>query len=147
MTTVTLKTLPSAINKLLKDASMHNKRIIARKVRRIPFRARRIADGMTPVDTGRLRQGHSEIMRASGSSYEVGLRNVVEYATAVHDGTGPHVIVPKRAKVLAFTVGGKKVFTKKVNHPGSKGTPFFTDPMNTVNDQVTAEIMNEISWP
>lgn len=34
--------------------------------------------------------------------------------------TKPHVILPKNGKVLAFTIGGKKIFCTKVNHPGSK---------------------------
>lgn len=34
--------------------------------------------------------------------------------------TGPHTILPTKASVLAFTVGGRKVFAKRVNHPGSK---------------------------
>jgi len=33
--------------------------------------------------------------------------------------TAPHVIVPKKASVLAFNWKGKNVFFKRVNHPGS----------------------------
>ena len=36
------------------------------------------------------------------------------------EGTRPHVIVPKRAKVLRFTTTAGVVFTKRVNHPGQK---------------------------
>jgi len=46
----------------------------------------------------------------------------VEYA-AIHEYGGktpPHVIEPKKAQALAFTVGGKQIFAKRVNHPGSK---------------------------
>lgn len=42
---------------------------------------------------------------------------------AIHEyggKTGAHLIVPKRAKVLAFTKAGSQVFATKVNHPGSK---------------------------
>jgi hypothetical protein len=36
-------------------------------------------------------------------------------------GTKPHTITPKRAKVLHFvTKAGSEVFTKRVNHPGTK---------------------------
>ena len=47
----------------------------------------------------------------------------VKYA-AIHEYGGvtpPHIILPKKAQVLAFMgSGGGMVFTKKVNHPGSK---------------------------
>lgn len=35
-------------------------------------------------------------------------------------GTRPHLITPKRRTFLKFDVGGSTVFTKKVNHPGTK---------------------------
>lgn len=47
----------------------------------------------------------------------------VKYA-GIHEfggKTAPHIIEPKKASVLAFLgKGGVRVFTKKVNHPGSK---------------------------
>lgn len=47
----------------------------------------------------------------------------VKYA-AIHEyggTTSPHIILPKRASVLAFIgKGGGMVFARKVNHPGSK---------------------------
>lgn len=35
-------------------------------------------------------------------------------------GTRPHLILPRRRKVLKFTVGGSVVFARRVNHPGTK---------------------------
>ncbi|HUO12094.1 MAG TPA: HK97 gp10 family phage protein [Caulobacteraceae bacterium] len=34
--------------------------------------------------------------------------------------TGPHDILPDRAKALAFVVGGRQLFAKLVHHPGSR---------------------------
>ncbi len=34
--------------------------------------------------------------------------------------TRPHVIRPRRAKALAFQMGGRQVFARAVNHPGSR---------------------------
>jgi phage gpG-like protein len=34
--------------------------------------------------------------------------------------TGPHEILPSRAKALAFLDGGRRVFAKVVHHPGSR---------------------------
>ncbi|MFZ3595035.1 hypothetical protein [Streptomyces sp. BH104] len=46
---------------------------------------------------------------------------------AVHyviNGTRPHLIRPRRKKVLRFEVGGREVFTKLVRHPGTKANDF-----------------------
>lgn len=43
------------------------------------------------------------------------------------EGTRPHVIRPRSKKVLRFKVGGRVVFARQVNHPGFKGTGWFSD--------------------
>lgn len=45
-----------------------------------------------------------------------------DQANYTNDGTVPHVIVPRRAKVLAFESGGKMRFARRVNHPGNAAT-------------------------
>ncbi|WP_171021284.1 hypothetical protein, partial [Glutamicibacter sp. V16R2B1] len=46
-----------------------------------------------------------------------------------HEGSRPHVIVPRRKKVLVFVPrgGGPWVFTKRVRHPGFRGNKYLTD--------------------
>lgn len=44
----------------------------------------------------------------------------VPYARMHEEGTAAHFITPRKAKVLAFTVSGKKVFARRVFHPGTK---------------------------
>lgn len=52
----------------------------------------------------------------------------LRYAMWEHEGTRPHVILPRNRKVLRFPVGGaggfSVVFARKVNHPGTKGSFF-----------------------
>lgn len=48
----------------------------------------------------------------------------VPYAEYVEQGTRPHPIVARGARVLHFVVDGKDVFTPQVRHPGSKPYPF-----------------------
>lgn len=50
----------------------------------------------------------------------------LKYANAVHEGSRPHIILPKNKKFLAFKKAGKIVFAKKVRHPGAKPNKFFT---------------------
>jgi hypothetical protein len=86
--------------------------------------ARRMA--MRHNKTGRLVR--SLYLRETDGTWRVGhdLR-VAKYAKWVHDGSRPHVILPKRGKALRWMSGGKAIFAKKVNHPGYKGDPYLRD--------------------
>lgn len=71
---------------------------------------------LVPVRTGKLRSTiHAEIT-ARGFK----LTADTPYAKFMEYGTKRHVIRAKAGKRLAFTVNGRKVFAKKVNHPGTK---------------------------
>lgn len=82
------------------------------------------ANILTPVRTGNLR-AHNNIRvarRAPGAVGEV--FNDADYAAAVHDGSGPYTIRPRKKKALRFVVEGRVVFAKSVRHPGTKARPF-----------------------
>lgn len=88
---------------------------------------------LAPVDTGRLRASiRVESRRSLGfrTIYTVG--SDVEYAAMVNDGTRPHVIRPRRAQVLRFQVGGRVVFARVVNHPGTRARPFLDRALREV---------------
>jgi HK97 gp10 family phage protein len=73
-----------------------------------------------PVDTGELRRSLSITVLSDG----VRIGPNTPYAAYVEFGTRPHKIVPKNASTLAFTINGRKVYAKAVNHPGTKAQPF-----------------------
>jgi hypothetical protein len=73
-----------------------------------------------PVRTGQLRRSITLSYRPISAS----IYPAVKYALPVHEGSRPHVILPVRKQVLAFKKGGKMVFTRRVNHPGSKANKF-----------------------
>ena len=76
-----------------------------------------------PVLTSNLLNSITTSIANSGRSGV--LKATADYAKFVHDGTKPHVIRPKtEGGVLAFMIGGRTVFAKKVNHPGTKANPF-----------------------
>lgn len=61
-----------------------------------------------------------------------------KYAPFVVYGTRPHPIYPRKpGGVLVFQSHGETVFTKKVNHPGTKANPFMHD--------ATEEVLNEMA--
>lgn len=81
---------------------------------------------LVPVRTGRLRSSiRAEPPRFFSLRGSVTVGSDLEYAAAINDGSRPHVIRPRRAGgVLRFNVGGRIVYARYVNHPGTKGTHF-----------------------
>lgn len=49
-----------------------------------------------------------------------------------HNGTAPHVILPKRARMLRFSVRGRVVYARKVLHPGTRANRYLTDNLRRV---------------
>lgn len=65
----------------------------------------------------------------------------VKYA-AIHEFGGTtkaHVIEAVNGKALAFSMGGKQVFAKRVNHPGSKipERSFLRSSLTEMRDEIT----------
>lgn len=60
----------------------------------------------------------------------------VPYARAHEEGTDPHIITPKKAKVLRFTVGNKTVFARRVRHPGTKPRLYMKGSYERVRDRM-----------
>lgn len=49
------------------------------------------------------------------------------HALVHHEGSRPHLIEPKNARVLVFEVGGVTVYAARVNHPGTQPNRYLTD--------------------
>src|SRR5690554_6340338 len=79
---------------------------------------------LCPVDTGRLRASGSMRIAERGSSVVGQVEYTANYAAAVHNGTRPHVIVPRRGRSLRFQVGDRTVYARRVNHPGTPARPY-----------------------
>lgn len=82
------------------------------------------ANILTPVDTGNLRAGNQMNVTRGAPGARGWVYNNIDYADAVHEGSGPYVIRPKNGKALKFEVGGRTVFARSVRHPGTKGRPW-----------------------
>lgn len=86
--------------------------------------------------TGTLRRSIQKLLFNNGFSGKVFTDE--KYSIYVEEGTRPHVIEPRVKKVLAFKVGGRLVFAKRVYHPGTRAYKFFERAFNTSIDAVTA---------
>lgn len=70
--------------------------------------------------TGELR-GTTDIVDTGAFKKRLIMR--APHALFINEGTKPHVILPKNVPFLRFVVGGRVVFAKKVNHPGTAKRP------------------------
>ena len=75
-----------------------------------------------------------------------------KYAPYVEFGTRPHVITPKNRKMLAFRVGGRLVFAKRVNHPGTRAYNYMRDAfennkikIHKIYDRLALEVVQELA--
>jgi len=74
-----------------------------------------------PRKTGQLASSIKKEVGEGEASIEV----LAPYAVPVIRGTKPHLIRPVNASVLAFeNANGKMIFSKLVQHPGTKANPF-----------------------
>lgn len=91
------------------------------KVREVTVRAAVIASTIAP---GSMKQAVRPIISGTKNA-PFGIIMVDHPAAGfVLNGTPPHPIFPSRKKVLRFTVGGRIVYTKRVDHPGTKPNNF-----------------------
>lgn len=75
----------------------------------------------TPKRTGATAAQWTQ--RAEGDGFTV--ENSSPIVPMLEFGTRPHVIRPRRrGGVLAFSVAGRRVFARQVNHPGTQPTHF-----------------------
>lgn len=114
------------LNRVITNASRTELREASRQV---VNRAKVLA----PVRTGRLRASiRAEPPRIFSLRGSVTIGSDLEYAAMVNDGTSPHIIRPRRAQALRFTVGGRVVYAKLVRHPGTRANPFLDRALREV---------------
>jgi hypothetical protein len=70
--------------------------------------------------TGRYERGFSSRYIPDGNGGRVQLTNSAPQARILEKGSKPHVIRPRAKSVLRFEVGGRIVYTRRVQHPGTR---------------------------
>jgi hypothetical protein len=82
----------------------------------------REAKSLVGVKTGHLRRSIISTPASSvGGSVSAMYGTNTLYAKHHEYGTRPHTITPRRGKVLRFQAGGRTVFARSVQHPGTAG--------------------------
>lgn len=103
---------------------------------KLATRVQRVARTLVGVKTGTLlatiRKNPGRTPRGPHVDVTAGHPGVTPYMWWHHQGTPPHVIVPRRKQALRFTSGGRVIFATKVNHPGTVGTKFLTRALDAL---------------
>lgn len=99
---------------------------VGRHMIKLGNRLERLAKRDVGVKSGALRAsiGSHMTLEATGLVMYVGSSNRV--ALMHHEGTRPHIILPRTARALRFESHGKIIYAKKVNHPGTKANPYLS---------------------
>ena len=118
-----------SLSKVASDMPRLAKAILKKAV----IHAKGRAEQLTPVRTGLMRQSWYVTEQSDLNS---ALSNRAPYFLYFIEGTSPHEIRPRVASVLRFQGGGGVVFTKLVNHPGTKPN----DLLEQVKTATEAEI-------
>jgi hypothetical protein len=109
----------SRIQRILRLPGGMVHRNMERRVRRVEAEARRRAPG-SMGNTIR-----AQIQRGPGGEFRGVISVRHPAALYVINGARPHMIFPRRpGGVLRFTVGGRVVYARYVNHPGNKPNDF-----------------------
>lgn len=107
--------------------------------------AKERAEQLTPVRTGLMRQSWYVTEQSNLNSV---LSNRAPYFLYFIEGTSPHEIRPRFASVLRFQIGTDLVFTKLVNHPGTKPSDLLEQVEKNTEQEIPrffAEAWNEVT--
>ena len=90
--------------------------------------------------SGRLKDSIAVTVADTGDGIAAGIGSDAPYAAIQEFGgqTAPHVIAARNAAVLAFRLGGRTVFARRVQHPGSRipARPFLRAAMAEQADRI-----------
>ncbi len=100
-------------------------RYMKRKARAMVFAAKAQAGYKTGALKKSIHFRHTT--HAYGHKLWIGSR--LSYAYMHHEGTKPHIILPKKAEVLRFTKGTRVIYSRGVRHPGTKPNRYLSNQL------------------
>ena len=122
--TLTLDT--AKLDRLLTDRTGNVGKALAGFAGLATRETRRVADERVQRRTGRYWRSIQSTTEGTPRGVRV-VTSSIHYGGAPERATRPHVIRPRRAKVLRFTVGGVTVYARRVRHPGTKARNILRD--------------------
>jgi hypothetical protein len=125
------------------------KTVLTDSMNRMTFIAGRLAP---KGDSRLLSQVYGKIVNFGTKNVSVRIQSRARYAVNVEFSTRPHIILPRRKKVLFWTeystpknvlpnnTGAVFTFAKEVHHPGTKEQPFLRPAVHAVQPHLIRAI-------
>lgn len=139
---INLDKLKAAFQKSPSIATAEYGRAIERTAFKIESDAKRAAPVNKGSGGGNLRQLISSRMSGKASAI---IESKAKYSAYVDQGTRPHIIRARNAKVLANR-RTSQFFGKIVNHPGTRKQPYFTNAVEGnipfINNELKTALQN-----
>lgn len=114
-------------NAALRTLLISPRGMVGLHLRKIGRRLKASAKRQVGVRTGALRSSiHMRHFRDPRGQY-IRVGSSLNYARLHHEGTRPHLILPRKRAILKFYSRGQIVRTQMVRHPGTKPNRYLTD--------------------
>lgn len=94
---------------------------------------------------GRLRSSIRYEQRGQGAGLQLRYLSDAPYARVVTDGSRAHRIEPRNARALHWMEGGRDVFARSVNHPGTRPNPFPRKALQALRPWIMERLAANIS--
>lgn len=135
-----LNQLKKAFEKAPTIATAEFGRAIERTAFKIEGDAKRNAPVNKGSGGGNLRQSISSRMTGKASA---AIESKAKYSSYVDQGTKPHIIITRNAKVLANHRTGQ-IFGRVVKHPGTRAQPYFSKSVKGNESFMNNELKNAL---
>lgn len=117
-------------NEVLYFELYHRSGMVGRHIHKIANRVQQGAKRQVGVKTGALKNSIQieHFMAPGGAAARVGSK--LPYAYLHHEGSRPHLILPKDpGGVLVFSKGARIITSRRVMHPGTKPNRYLSDQL------------------
>ena len=117
---------PAQLNRLLTSRTGAVGKVMAGFAGLATRETRQVADERVNRQSGRYYDSIRSTTEGSPRGVKV-VTSSINYGGAPEKATRPHVIRPRRARVLRFQVAGRTVYATRVFHPGTKARSILRD--------------------
>jgi hypothetical protein len=139
----------SEIRRMAAEAQRDLERGTARAVDEASREGKARGRVLAPHQTYALRESiDGRLLAITSAGADGELRADAEHADHVANGTKPHVIEPRRKKVLRWVGAGGEVFARRVNHPGTKPHAYWREAIAAAKvrlERVGEDVVDQIS--
>lgn len=116
----------------IKDLARNPRGPVGRYLSKAAAKLRILAVAQVGKRTGNLARSINYRLVSTGGGLVALIGSNHHVALMHHEGTKPHIILPRHAKTLRFFSHGRIVYAKVVHHPGTRPNRYLSDNLRRV---------------